>query len=609
MAISGWMTIGILAVMVFGLIRYAHLADVIFLGGLTLFGLSGVISPQEALSGFSNAGMLTVAALFVVAAGLRETGSLDVIAHKLLGVEGDERRALTRLTLSLTAVSAFLNNTTVVAMALPVVLDWCRKHRIAPSRLLIPISYASILGGCCTLIGTSTNLVVHGLMLDAGMAGMSFFEVGYVGLPIAIVSALFMIFIMPRMLPTRQEFTERIDSARREYLVEMVVQPECPFIGSTVQAAGLRQLHGLFLFEIERGDRIIAPVTPDETLQSGDRLVFAGVVATIVDLQKIKGLVPSAADGATRAMLPGRRFCEAVVSTSSPLVGRGVRESNFRTVYDAAVIAVHRNGARLQGKIGDIVLRAGDTLLMQTAPGFFRAHRNNPDFYLVSEVGDAEPIRHDKARPALGIMFLMVVLMATPDLARGLGASTELCERLDPLRVFVAFLAAGVMVVTRCVTASNARRYIEYQVLLVIAASFGISRAIEKTGAAEFIAQAFTPIGEWLGPIGALAAVYFLVSFFTEIVTNNAAAALMFPIAVAAAGKLHVDPRPFVMAVTIAASAAFASPIGYQTHMMVFGPGGYRFTDFLKTGIPLNLLWLVLAVILIPMIWPFHAAG
>ncbi len=602
---AGWITLGVLVAMVYGLIRYANLADVIFLGGLTLLGLSGIVSPQEALSGFSNAGMLTVAALFVVAAGLRETGSLDLIAHKLLGPEGSERKALLRLTIALSVVSAFLNNTTVVAMALPVVLDWCRKHGIAPSRLLIPISYASIIGGCCTLIGTSTNLVVHGLMLDAGLPGMSFFEIGYVGIPIAILSGLFLIFVLPRFLPTRQEFTERIDSARREYLVEIVVQGDCPFIGSTVQAAGLRQLHGLFLFEIQRGERIIAPVAPNELLENGDRLVFAGVVSTIVDLQKIKGLVPATADGSTRAMLPGRRFCEAVISASSPLVGRGVRESNFRTVYDAAVIAVHRNGVRLQGKIGDIVLRAGDTLLMQTAPGFSRAHRNNPDFYLVSEVGDAEPVRHDKARMALLIMFVMIALMAMPDLAKVFGASEALCRRLDPLRVFVAFLAAGVMVLTRCVAASSARRYIEYQVLLVIAASFGISKAIEKTGTAEFVAQAFTPVGEWLGPIGALAAIYLLVSFFTEVVTNNAAAALMFPIAVATAHGLGVDSRPFVMAVALAASAAFSSPIGYQTHMMVFGPGGYRFTDFIKAGIPLNALWWIAAVILIPMVWSF----
>ncbi len=607
MPLQGWFTLGLIVLMVYGVIRRAHLADVIFIGGVTLLGLAGIITPQEALSGFSNAGMLTIAALFVVAAGLRETGALDVVSHKLLGVEADERRSLIRLTVVLSLVSAFLNNTTVVAMAIPVVLDWCRKHRIAPSRLLMPISFASIIGGCCTLIGTSTNLVVHGLMLDAGMSGMAFFEIGAVGLPIAVLSGAFIIFILPRLVPTRQEFAERIDASRREYLVEMIVGPDCPHIGATVRKAGLRHLPGLFLVEINRGGRIIAPVAPDEALEVGDRLVFAGVVGTIVDLQKIKGLTPATEDERGGAALRGvgRRFCEAVISTSSPLVGRGVRESNFRTVYDAAVIAVHRNGERLQGKIGDIVLRAGDTLLLQTSVGFVRAHRNNPDFYLVGELEDAAPVRHEKAPLAIGVMAMMIVLMAAPDILRAFGVSAALCDQIEPLRVLIAFLAAGAMVVTRCVAAANARRFIEYQVLFVIAASFGISRAIEKTGAAEFIAQAFMPIAEQFGPIGALAMMYLLVSVFTEIVTNNAAAALMFPIAIATAQKLGVDARPFVMIVAIAASAAFASPIGYQTHMMVFGPGGYRFTDFTRAGIPLNLIWFVVAVALAPYIWPF----
>ncbi len=602
---QGWATLGLLAAMIGGLIRYAHLADVIFMGGVTVLGILGIISPAEALSGFSNAGMLTVAALFVVAAGLRETGALDIVAHKLLGAEAHERRVIFRLTLALSLISAFLNNTTVVAMALPVVLDWCRKHQIAPSRLLIPVSYASIIGGCWTLIGTSTNLVVHGLMLDAGMSGMSFFEVGYVGVPVTLLCIPFIVFILPRLLPTRKQFAERIDTARREYFVEMIVRPECPFIGASVQKAGLRQLPGLFLVEIQRDGRIIAPVAPDEALESGDRLVFAGVVGTIVDLQKIKGLTPATEDEEAHAAAArsGRQLCEAVVSGSSPLVGRGIRESNFRTVYDAAVIAAHRNGERLAGKIGDIVLRPGDTLLLQTSPGFVRAHRNNPDFYLVSEIGDAEPVRHEKARLALSIMMLMIVLMALPDLAEAFGASEAFSRRIEPLRVLIAFLAGGAMVVTRCVAAASARRHIEYQVLLVIAASFGIARAIEKTGAADFVAGAFMPIASQFGTLAALAVVYLLVSVFTEVVTNNAAAALMFPIAVATAHKLGVDPRPFVIVVTIAASAAFASPIGYQTHMMVFGPGGYRFTDFVRAGVPLNLIWFIGTIVLVPLIW------
>lgn len=605
---QGWFTLAVLAAMLFGLMRFSHLADVLFMAAVTTLGLAGVISPREALGGFANTGMLTVAALFVVAAGLRQSGALDWIAHHMLGEGRGLHRTMARLTAPLVALSAFLNNTTVVAIAMPVVFDWCRKRGFSPSRFLLPVSYASIIGGVCTLIGTSTNLVVHGLMIDHGMKGMSFFEIGYVGVPVALVSFLYLIFITPRILPNRQEFVEQIGTASREYIVLMQVQPDCPFIGSDVQSAGLRQLPGLFLVEVERNGEIISPVRPDERLESDDRLLFAGVVSTIVDLQQIKGLSPIApVESGEQRLRPteGRRLCEAVISASSPLVGRGIREANFRTVYDAAVIAVHRNGERLPGKIGDIVLRPGDTLLMQTSTGFVRAHRNDPDFYLVSEVGESEPMRHEKAGLAGLILLAMVLLMALPDLLPAGTLPAWFVERLDQARVLVAFAAAGMMVVLRCVDSSTARRNIEWQVLIVIAASFGIANAIEKTGAATVITNSFVPLTTAFGPIAALAAVYLLVNVLTELITNNAAAALMFPIALSAAARLGVDPRPFAIVVAIAASACFSSPIGYQTHMMVFGPGGYRFSDFIKAGIPMNLLWFITTILIVPYIWPF----
>ncbi|MFQ5429217.1 MAG: SLC13 family permease [Phycisphaerae bacterium] len=602
---EGWFTLGLLAVMVYGLARYAPVADVIFLGGVTILGLAGIITPREALAGFSNAGMLTIAALFVVAAGLRETGALAVAAHRLLGHQPDTKRVLSRLLAPVAAVSALLNNTTIVAMAIPVLLDWCRKHRVAASLLLIPISYASIAGGVCTLIGTSTNLVVHGLMIEHGMQGMSFFEIGAVGAGLAAVTLVYLVLLSPKILPRRQEFVERLDATRREYIVEMVVEADCPFIGRTVQAAGLRQLPGLFLVEIDRQGHVLSPVGPDATLQDGDRLVFAGVVDTIVDLQKMRGLRPAAAEEArSMSERAGRPLCEAVVSASSPLVGRGIRETNFRTVYDAAVIAVHRNGQRLPGKIGDIVLAPGDTLLLQTAAGFVRAHRNNPDFYLVSDVSDFEPVRHERSRRSLVILLAMVVLMAAPDFLRWAGLTDDFGGRLDRMRVLIAMCAAGLMIVTRCVTASTARRNVQWQVLLVIAASFGIAQAMEKTGAAAHFADGFLPIVAPLGPVAALAVVYLLANILTELVTNNAAAALLFPIATATAANMGLDPRPFAIAVAVAASASFMTPIGYQTNMMIFGPGGYRFSDFVKAGLPLNLLWFAASMVLIPWLWP-----
>jgi len=607
---EGWFTLALLAVMIYGLTRYAHVADVIFLGGLTILGLVGVITPAEALGGFANPGMLTVAALFVVAAALRDSGAMETIGRRMLGPYRGERRALAHLMAPMAIFSAFLNNTTIVAMGIPAVLDWCRKNRLAPSRFLMPLSFITVAAGTCTLIGTSTNLVVHGLMIDdeafAGV-GMSFFEIGAVGVPLTLASFLYLVFAAPAMLPRREGFLEQLGATRREYMVEMSVDPNCPLIGETVQDAGLRQLPGLFLVEIDRDGEIVSPVAPDERLRSGDRLVFVGVVSTIIDLQRIRGLSPAADDASESGSFLdklGRHLCEVVVSETSPWIGRSIREANFRTVYDAAVIAVHRNGARLRGKIGDVLLRPGDTLLLQTATGFYRAHRNNPDFYLVSEVGESEPIRHERASHALAILAAMVALMALPDAMGWLGMEVRLPALLGDGRVMIAFAAAGMMVITRCVGSSSARRNIRLDVLFVIGAAFGFAEALNKTGAAGFVADGLLRIAGSAGPVAAIAIVYLLTNLLTEFLTNNAAAALAFPIAVSTAVKLGVEPRAFAMTVTIAASAAFATPIGYQTNLMIFGPGGYRFSDFPRVGLPLNVICFVISVVLIPLIWP-----
>ena len=603
MSTQAWFTLGVIAFLLIALARKSHLADVFFLSGVVVLALAGIITPQEAVSGFANPGMLTVAALFVVASAMRDTGALDSAARLIFKPPRSERGSILRLTAPVAFMSAWLNNTTIVAMALPLTMDWCRKFRIPPSRVLIPLSYATIAGGVCTLIGTSTNLVIHGLMLDAGMKGLGFFELSAVGVPITIITLLYLLGGANWLLPRRRELLEQLGEERREYTVEMLVEASCPLIGRSIEQAGLRHLPGLFLVDITRGDDIVSPVGPHEILRAGDRLVFVGVVGTIVDLQKIKGLVPAPNTPADAARRPLRHLCEAVVSASSPMVGRGIREANFRTIYDAAIIAVHRNGARLTGKIGDIVLRAGDTLLLQTRSGFVRAHRNNPDFYLISEVGPDQPVRHDKAVFALVILIAMIVTMALPDILGDNADPNSLVARLDRGRVLIALGAAVLLVFLRCIPVAAARRSMQWDVLLVIAASFGLAIAMEKTGAANGIVDAMMPLLSKWGPTGAIVVIYLMAAVLTEILTNNAAAALVFPIALQTAHRFGVDPHPFAVTVAIAASCAFASPIGYQTHMMVFGPGGYRFGDFLKAGLPLNLIWLVGTAILVPIIY------
>ncbi len=598
LGLNAWITLGVLALLLFGLIRDKP-ADVLFVGAIVLLALFRVITPKDAFGGFANEGMLTVAALFVVAAGLSETGLMEYVADRLFGRVQSETAMLVRLAVMLVTVSAFLNNTPIVAMMVPVVITWCRQRQISPSRLLMPVSFLAIMGGCCTLIGTSTNLVMQGLIIKNNLRPMALFEMSQVGIPCAIAGVVYLLTIGRRLLPDRKDLIEQLGDSRREYLVEMVVQSSCRLIGKTVANAGLRHLEGLFLIEIDRDGTCIGPVEPDEVIQAKDRLVFTGVVSTIVDLEKIAGLVPAA--DATYEIDParrrGRQLCEAVISPSSPLVGRTVRAADFRTLYDAAVVAVHRNGARLTNKVGDVEMRPGDTLLLQTGQNFSRVFRNNPDFYLVSDVPESRPLRRDRAWIA-GVIFACLVAAMVVD---------------DKRILIYAFLAGGLMVATRCISIAEARRSVDWSVLVAIGASFGMGAALEQSGVAKAFSGSLVSVvrtlptggNETILAVAVLAAVYFATMTLNELVSNNASVVLAFPFAMETARALGVDSRPFIMAVVLAGSLAFASPIGYQTHMMVYGPGGYRFNDFMRVGIPLNLLMWVIAVTLIPIVWPF----
>lgn len=585
-----WLSIGITLVVLVALMCEKP-ADLVFVAAIIVLALCNVITVADAFGGFISNSLLMVAALFVVTAGLKETGVVDAVGARVLGPARTELGGLLMLSAFAIVTSAFLNNTPIVAMLIPVVISWCRKQHVAPSKLLIPLSFMTILGGCCSRIGTSTNLVVDGLMKNSGISEMSFFEIGYAGVPCAIIGGIYMLTVGRKLLPERKEFMEQLGESRREYLVEMVVTPACRLIGQSIEAAGLRRLPGLFLIEVDRRGTVIAPVSPDTVLEANDRLVFTGIVGTIVDLKKIPGLeAASDSSDASAVEQRKRRLCEAVVSRSSPLIGQTVRDAQFRSHYNAAIVAIHRNGERLTTKIGDVKLESGDTLLMQTGANFVQAHRNNPDFYLVSDVEGSQPLRHERWWVAMLIFGILLIAMF-------FGKSDT--------AMLGAFVAGGLMVLTRCMSASDARQTIEWPVLIAIGASFGLGTALEKSGAALFLSSKLVAITQPLGPYATLAAIYFVTMVLNELITNNGAAALAFPFCLKAAELSHCDSRPFVMAVALAASFAFASPVGYQTHMMVFGPGGYRFSDFVKVGVPLNIVLWIVCVIMIPMIWPF----
>ena len=586
MTLAAGFTLLVVAVTVFFIARDTVSPDVVLGAALVALAASGVIDIETALSGFSNPAIATIAAMFIVAAGLQATGVLEVVSDRLFrGVE-TLTPALFRTTVSTAAISAFVNNTPVVAMAMPAVGSWSRRTRISPSKILIPTSYASILGGVCTLIGTSTNLVSDGLLRSHGLAGLDFFELARIGVPAAVIGIIYLVFVAPRLLPERVTLRD-LDGDLRRYTAEFEVIEPSVLTGKTVEQAGLRRLPGLFLVSIERETGTIAPVGPGVRLFPADRLTFAGVLETIVDLRKFRGLEPVAEE--KRHERPGSaELHEAVVSQGSPLIGTSIRDANFRGRYNAAVIAVHRHGERIASRIGDIVLRPGDTLLVEAGPGFTRAFRDSRDFYLVSRVDESQPLRHDRMLASVAVLALVVITASL---------------RVFPITI-AALGGAILMVALRCLTPGEAKRAVDWSVLIMIGAALGIAQALESSGAAELIGSGIVVAGSGLGPIGVLAGVLIASMVLTELVSNTAAIALMFPIALSAAAQLGIDPRSFLIGATIAASFSFSTPIGYQTNLMVYGPGGYQFRDFTRVGVPLQLILLLLSIGLIPLIWP-----
>ncbi len=586
---EAWFTLGVVLLLINFLIFSQKSPDLILLGGLTLLLVFGILDSNEALVGLSNQGVVTIGVLYIVVAGLQESGSISRMIPLIFGRSKSLFFMKLRFMPLVTVLSAFMNNTPVVAMLIPAIKEIARKSKFSPSQLLIPLSYASIFGGTCSLIGTSTNLVVYGLLSQQRPdIELGLFEIAWVGIPCSLLGLAYMLFIGRYLLPDRETASYAFQDPR-EYTVEMIVEPESPLVGKTIEDAGLRNLPGMFLVEIDREGRIIPAVSPQEKLAAHDRLIFAGVVESIVDLQKIRGLVP-ATDQVFKLDSPRseRILIEAVVSNKCHLIGRSIREGKFRSTYNAVVLAVTRHGERIKKKVGDIVLQPADTLLLEAHPSFFEQQRNSRDFFLMSRIENSNPPRHEKSIIAISILLTMVFSVSVFGLSM----------------LKAAMLAAGLMILTRCCSVSVARKSVDWQVLLTIAASFGIGHAIDKTGLAEVIAGnliSFAGGNPWI----TLGVIYLLTTCFTEMITNNAAAVLVFPIALATSMKMDMNFLPFAITIMMAASASFSSPIGYQTNLMVYGPGGYRFTDYLRVGLPLNIMLGITTVILAPRIWGF----
>ncbi len=552
MGLAAWLTLAVIAGAVVAMATTRLPADGILIAGVIVLLVAGVIDTGQALHGLSNPGVITIAAMYVVSSGIQETGALDALVHRVLGRPRSELGAQARIMVPVAGFSAFFNNTPLVAMLLPVVGDWARRIRLSPSRLLMPLSVASILGGACTLIGTSTNLIVHGWLIgEAGLHGIGLFDVSRIGVPVALAGIAYTLLVGRRLLPDRRPVLD-VDEAARQYTVELVVSRGSPLAGRTIEQAGLRHLPGLFLAEIQRGGTVLPAVSGNETLEEGDVLVFVGDLSSVVDLQRMRGLeVPDAQSGKLQVPRTSRVLVEAVVSPRCPLVGRTIREGRFRTVYNAVVVAMARGDERIAGKLGDAVLQAGDVLLLEAPADFVDRHGRGPDFYLVSALPGTRPPNHERAGLALAIVGALILLAAT--------GWTTMLE--------AALLAAAAMLATGCTQGPAARAAVDLKVLLVIAAALGLGSAIESSGLADVGARSL------LGLVGpdphlALAALIALTSALAAAVTAQTAAVLVLPLSAQLAEVLGVDLLPLAMGVMMAAATTVATPVGYPTQLM-----------------------------------------
>ncbi|MFM8888551.1 MAG: SLC13 family permease [Solirubrobacterales bacterium] len=539
----------------------------------------GVIDEAAALSGFANAAPWTVAALYVLAFAGDRTGLMGPLVNRLLGKGEQVTTASTaRILLPTAGISAFINNTPLVAMLIGQVTSWCNRRGVSPSKLLLPISYAAILGGILTVIGTSTNLTASGLLQENGEAPIGLFEITKVSLIPAIAGLIVLIFIVPRLLPDRKGALEEFTEDLNEFAAQMKVVAGGPLDGVTVADAGLRNLKGIYLVELERDGHMFPAVSPSRVLRGGDRLTFVGESSQVVDFQRVtKGLESAESEHLLEVDSPEHTFYEAVVGPDSRLVGQTLQEAEFRTRYQAAVVAIRRSGKRIDRQLGKVTLEAGDTLLLLAGPDFRVRSRRAKDFLVVLRIGGPPPSATKRA-PFVGILAVAVITLAAFDVLSILELS---------------LIAAGLLIATKTVSISEAGEAIDFGVILLIAASFGVGAAIEVSGLAEVISNGLIDLfGSW-GDLGIIFALALAMTILTELASNNAAVVVLYPITIAVAAEAGLDPRIMVLMIAIMASSSFLTAVGYQTNMMVYGPGGYRFGDLIRAGLPLSITLLI----------------
>jgi len=561
-----------------------------FIIGVLVLGLFKILSPSEILAGFANEQILVIIMLLLIGDIIRKTGVLEGLFDRIFRQARSYKGFMSRMVLIVSGFSAFLNNTPLVAIMMPYVNNWSRRNNISPSKFLIPLSYAAILGGCATLIGTSTNLIVNGFVeaqtVIPSFKTLEFYDFAYVGVPMMIIGFFYLLLFSKRLLPDNAGVLNDFVANDREYLVETRIKTTSSLAGNTVQSARLRNLKGLFLVEILRKNSPIAPVHPNEVLEKDDLLVFAGETNTIAELVNSNiGLELSELGMYSRK--ERIEAIEVVISYNSSLISRTVKESRFRSRFDAAVIGVHRNGEKLSGKIGDVKLQAGDVLLVLAGDDFDQHCRDTQDFYLITRIRDYRRLKTWESVLIIGGLLAAILFSA--------------------FKLISLFMALAIVLTTflilKLASPKELYKSIDFGLAIIIAMSLALGTAMMKTGVAVHIADFLIHVFLPLGTMGLMAGIFLITAILSSYITNKAAVALIFPIVINIASHMQINPLPVVLTLTYAAAASFLTPVGYQTNLMVYGPGGYTFRDFLRIGAPLTIIYMVVTIVIMQMMY------
>jgi len=554
-----------------------------FLIGIMILGLFKILTPREILSGLANEQIVVIILLLLLGDTMRKSDLIDRLFDRVFRNTTSYRGFLSRMTFLVAAFSAFMNNTPLVAIMMPYAHNWGKRHNIRPSKLLIPLSYATIFGGCATLIGTSTNLIVNGMVTDQllipGLKPLGLFDFTAAGLPMIVIGSLYLIFFSNRLLPNREDVISDFSMRSREYLVEAQIRSKSPMIGQSIEEAQLRNLPGLYLVEISRGDVSLPAVSPAMVLQEGDVLVFAGDTVTIADMIKAKNGLTLTQVGMYHRK-KHTEVIEVVVSYNSTLVNKTVKETNFRARYDGAILAIHRNGERVPGKIGNVRLRPGDVLLVMVGEDFMPRATDTQEFYLLSHIREFRSLKWYQNLTLFGGAALAITTSA-----------------LGLISLFMALMILMILIqVTAISSPKDIPKSIDYNLAIIIVLSLALGTAMIKTGMADMIAKFIVSIFIPMGAVGLLAGLFLITNLLASYITTKAAAAIIFPISVTAALQMGLPTVPFILIVAFGSAANFITPIGYQTNLMVYGPGRYKFRDYMKIGLPITIVYMVVCV-------------